>query len=107
MTNLEEKVIKHDEQIKTLFNNVGELRNVTGEINRLALSIEKIAMNQTSLIEQTKQLREDVDNIKEQPAKDAHETKQKIINAIITTATGLIVGALITLVAMVIAKGGI
>ena len=107
MTNLEEKVIKHDEQIKTLFNNVSELRNVTGEINKLAISVEKLAINQSAMIEQQNELKKDVDEIKLQPAKDAHDNKQKFIQAIITTTVGLVVGALITLIAMTIAKAGI
>ena len=79
MTDLETKVVQHDEQIKTLFNNVGKLENIANQINTLAVNIEKIAMNQTAMLEQQKALRTDVDAIKDQPAKDAHDLKMTII----------------------------
>lgn len=106
MDNVEATVIKHTEQIKTLFENDARLERVVDKIDKLAVSIEKMAVVQTDLVEEQKLLKKDVDKIKEQPAKDAHENKQKFIQAIITTSTGLIIGALITLIAMVIAKGG-
>ena len=107
MTESEAKIVQHDEQIKTLFNNVARLEKVVNKIDKLTVSIEKMAVVQTDMIEEQKELKKDVTEIKEQPAKDAHDNKQKIIQAIITTATGLIVGALITLVAMVLVKGGL
>lgn len=107
MNELETKIIQHDEQIKTLFNKTSRLEAVTTDINKLAISVEKLAINQSAMIEQQNELKKDVDEIKLQPAKDAHDNRQKFIQAIITTAVGLVVGALITLVAMTIAKGGI
>lgn len=107
MTNLETKVIQHDEQIKTLFNKTSKLENITSELTKLAMSVEKIAINQSAMLEQQNDLKKDVDEIKLQPAKDAHDTKQKVINAVITTAAGLIVGALFTLIAIAIVKGGL
>ncbi len=98
MNNIEEKVIKHDEQIKTLFNNVNKLESITIEINKLALSIEKIAINQTSMLEQQKALRKDVDEIKDQPIKDAHEIKMTVIKCIITGVLSAIVSALAVLI---------
>lgn len=98
MNNLEEKVIKHDEQIKTLFNNVSKLENITTEINKLAMSIEKIAINQTAMLDQQTKLRKDVDAIKEQPAKDAHDMKMTVIKCIVTGVLSAIVGALIALI---------
>lgn len=107
MNELETKVIEHEQQIKTLFNNQARLEKVVDKIDKLTVSIEKMTVIQQDMIDEQKAIKEDVNNIKEQPAKDAHEIKQKIINSIITTAVGLVVGALITLVAMVLAKGGI
>ena len=107
MTNIETKVIEHDEQIKTLFNNQTRLEKVVDKINDLTVAIGKMTTIQQGLIDGQTKLKQDVEEIKTQPAKDAHETKQKIINAIITTTVGLVVGALITLIAIVIVKGGI
>lgn len=98
MNDLETKVIKHDEQIKTLFNSVSELKSVTNEINKLAISIEKIAINQTTMIEESKQLKKDVDAIKEQSNKDAHDIKMTILKCIITGVLSAIVGAIMVLI---------
>lgn len=103
MTDLETKVVEHDQQIKTLFNNQARIEKVVDKINDLTLAISKMTTIQQGLIDEQKALRTDVDKIKEQPAKDAHEIKQKVIIAILTTLAGLAVGALITLMA----KGGI
>ena len=98
MTDLETKVVQHDEQIKTLFNNMSKLEAVTNEINKLALNIEKLAMNQSQMIEQQSQLKKDVDSIKEQPVKDAHDLKMTIIKLVVTGVLSAIIGALIALV---------
>lgn len=98
MTDVESKVIKHDEQIKTLFNSVNRLENITTEINKLALSIEKIATNQTAMLEQQKQLRNDVDQIRDQPAKDAHDIKMTVIKCVVSGVVSAIIGALLALI---------
>lgn len=98
MTELEEKVVKHDEQIKTLFNKTTRLENITTEINKLAINVEKIAINQSTMLEQQKVLREDVETIKSQPAKDAHDLKMTIIKLVVTGVLSAIIGALIALV---------
>ena len=98
MTDVEGKVIKHDEQIKTLFNSVNRLENITTEINKLALSIEKIATNQTAMLEQQKQLRNDVDQIKDQPVRDAHDIKMTVIKCVVSGVVSAIIGALLALI---------
>lgn len=98
MGEMNEQIIKHEEKIKTLFNRVDRLDRVVDKINSLALSIEKMAYVQQGLIEGQNKIKDDVEKIKEQPVKDAHDTKQKIIQAIITTVVGALVGALLALV---------
>ena len=103
MDNVEATVIKHTEQIKTLFENDARLERVVDKIDKLAVSIEKMAVVQTDLVEEQKSLKKDVDKIKEQPAKDAHEIKMKIITVAVTVVVTAVVTAVITL----LAKGGI
>lgn len=98
MDDIKEKVIQHDEQIKTLFENQKRLERVVDKIDKLTVSIEKMAVVQQDLVEEQKDLRNDVNKIQEQPAKDAHEIKQKVIIAIITAVVSAIVGALLALV---------
>ncbi|MBR4378001.1 MAG: hypothetical protein IKP50_03895 [Bacilli bacterium] len=52
MNEIETKIVQHDEQIKTLFNKVNKLENITTELNKLAISVEKIAINQSTMLEQ-------------------------------------------------------
>lgn len=103
MNELEKKIVEHDEKIKTLFVNQTRLERVVDKIDKLAVSIEKMAVVQTDLVEEQKSLKKDVDKIKEQPAKDAHEIKMKII----TVAVTVIVTAVVTAVITLLAKGGI
>lgn len=103
MTNVEAKVIEHDEQIKTLFNNQIRLEKVVDKINDLTVAIGKMTTIQQGLIDGQTKLKQDVEEIKTQPAKDAHDIKQKIIIAAVTCVTTAIVTVLITL----LAKGGI
>lgn len=98
MTNIEEKVVQHDEQIKTLFANQKKLENVVDKIDNLATSIAKMTLIQQGLVDEQKALRADVDGIKLQPAKDAHDIKQKVIISIITTVLGIAIGALAALI---------
>lgn len=103
MTNVEAKVIEHDEQIKTLFNNQARLEKVVDKINDLTVAIGKMTTVQQGLIDGQAKLKKDVEEIKTQPAKDAHEIKQKVIIAAITC----VVTAVITVILTLLAKGGI
>lgn len=103
MTNVEAKVIEHDEQIKTLFNNQARLEKVVDKINDLTVAIGKMTTVQQSLIDGQAALKQDVEEIKTQPARDAHEVKQKVIIAAITCVVTAAITAIITL----LAKGGI
>ena len=103
MTNVEAKVIEHDEQIKTLFNNQTRLEKVVDKINDLTVAIGKMTTVQQGLIDGQAKLKQDVEEIKTQPAKDAHEIKQKVIIAAITCVVTAAITAIITL----LAKGGI
>lgn len=98
MNDTDAKVIQHDEQIKTLFNRVNRLENVVDKIDNLAISIERLAVNQSRMLEQQTSLRKDVDEIKNQPIKDIHEIKQKVIIAVITSIIGIIIGSFFTLI---------
>jgi predicted nucleic acid-binding Zn ribbon protein len=78
MDNVEQKIIEHEQQIKTLFNNQARIEKVVDKIDKLTLSIEKMTVIQQDMIEEQKAIKEDVTKIKEQPAKDAHEIKMKV-----------------------------
>lgn len=97
MTNIEQQVIQHGEQIKTLFEDQKRQDKVIDKIDSLTSAIAKMTVIQQDMIDEQKALRADVDGIKLQPAKDAHEIKQKIIIAIATCVATAVVTAIITL----------
>lgn len=103
MNELEKKIVEHDEQIKSLFANQKKLEKVIDKINDLTVSIGKMTLIQQGLIDEQKDMRSDLDKIKEQPAKDAHEMKMTVIKCIVTGVLSAIASALLTL----ILKGGI
>ena len=98
MNDTDAKVIQHDEQIKTLFNRVDKVEKVTTEIYKMGTNVERLTINQTVMLEQLASLKKDVDEIKNQPIKDLHEIKQKVIIGVITAIVGIIIGAFFTLI---------
>lgn len=93
-----EKIIEHEHKIKTLEHRVDKIDESVMQINKLCISIEKIAMVQTQMLEEQKQQRKDINLLKEQPAKDAREVKQKVLIGVITSIVSIIVGALLALI---------
>ena len=98
MNNIETTVIQHDEQIKTIFHNMERIEKVVNKIDNLTVSIERMTIIQQEMLDEQKRVRADVDKIKEQPVKDAHEIKMKIIVSVLTGITGVILGAIMALI---------
>lgn len=98
MTEIETKVIQHDEQIKTMKGRIDRLESIAVDINKLAVSVERLAMNQSQMLEEQKALKDDVDAIKEQPGKDAHDLKMTIIKCVATGVIGAILGAIFAII---------
>lgn len=82
------KITQHDEQIKTLFNNVTDLKKLTDSVADLGKSTMILA-------ESVKVLRSDVDEMKE-------NTKYKIRQVWTTVATGVISAFVGYLMAMIL-----
>ena len=105
MTEIEAKVIQHDEQIKTIKGRVDRLESIAVDINKLAVSVERLAINQSQMLEEqraqkdaTDGLKVEIDEIKLKPAKDAHDLKNKIIVSVVTGVIGAILGAVFAMI---------
>ena len=98
MTDIEQKVVQHDEQIKTLFRRTDKMDVLLNQINSLAISIKELTTNQTQMLEQQKNLKEDVDKIKNKESNDAHDLKMTIIKCVITGVIGAILGAIFAMI---------
>lgn len=81
---------------------MNKVENMSENINKLTIAVEKLALTQENLIKKVDNTEKEVSAIKEQPAKDWHEIKQKVIIAILSGLGSSIVAVIITL----LAKGG-
>lgn len=88
---LDERVARHTEQIKTCFNQITDIKTMTECVHRLATSVETLALEQKSTKEKLDGLSEDVEEIKNKPAKRWEGLVEKAVAALVG---GLIVYAL-------------
>lgn len=66
---LDERVTRHTEQIKTAFNQIGELKVLSEGIHKMATSVEILAHEQKDVAHKVDGIVRDLDEIKEKPAK--------------------------------------
>lgn len=81
---LDERVARHAEQIKTCFSKIGDLAIMTENIQRLAVSVELLAHEQKDLGRKVDGLSEDLEEIKGKPAKRWDSVVMTGITVIIT-----------------------
>lgn len=81
---LDERVARHTEQIKTCFNQITDIKTMTECVHRLATSVETLALEQKSTKEKLDGLSEDVEEIKNKPVKRWDSIVTVIITAIAT-----------------------
>ena len=81
-----ETQVRMEEQIKTLFKNQAEIKELTETVQKLAIAIEKQGMALQSTEKKVEGVRVDVDEIKSKPSK----RWDTIIAAIITGVMGFL-----------------
>lgn len=86
---LDERVTRHTEQIKTCFNQIAEVKTLVESVHKLAITVEILARGQKDINNKMDNLTGDVEEIKEKPARRW--------DTIITVGITAIVTALITL----------
>ena len=74
---------RQEEQIKGLARRMDNLEKLTESVNALALSLERLTAKEAATEAQVKVLAEDVDEIKEKPAKRWETVVAAIISALI------------------------
>ena len=80
---MNEKIVQHTEQIKVLIGRMDNLEKLTESVNALALSLERLTAKEAATEAQVKVLAEDVDEIKDKPAKRWETVVAAIISALI------------------------
>lgn len=64
-----EILTRHTEQIKTLFERLGNLEKLTESVNKMAISLERVTNKLTATEERVNHIADDVDEIKDKPGK--------------------------------------
>lgn len=85
---LDERVTRHTEQIKTCFSQIGEIRDLTASVHKLATSVEVIGIEQKNANCKLDRLAIDVEDIKEKPARRW--------DTVVSVAVTVVVTALVT-----------
>lgn len=83
---LDERVTRHTEQIKTCFNQITETRNLADSVHKLATSVELLTREQRATNEKVDGLSADVEEIKEKPAKRWDTVVTVVITALVSAA---------------------
>lgn len=81
---LDERSTRHTEQIKTVFNQLAEVKGMTESVHKLATTVEVLALEQKNTGEKIDKLTGEVDEIKEKPAKKWELVVTVAITAIVT-----------------------
>lgn len=92
MDNLEGEVIRHTEQIKTLFGRTEQLEKIVESVNALALSVKELTLGQASMLSSIKGLRTDVDALKDEPGKKWKDITGKVLWLVLAAALGVVLG---------------
>lgn len=99
---LEHSDFKHNiEDIKTRLDKCESQQEVMSSLTR---SVDRLTITMGTMVEEQKELKEDVKSLKEAPMDSFNYYKRTIISCIITTILGALIGAGISLILL---KGGI
>ena len=81
---LDERVTRHTEQIKTCFNQIDETRSMAESVHKLATTVEILALELKSTNKKRDKLTQEVEEIKEKPAKRWDNVVGVFITAVAT-----------------------
>lgn len=81
---LDERATRHTEQIKTVFNQLAEVKGMAESVHKLATTVEVLALEQKNTGEKIDKLTGEVDEIKEKPGKNWESVVTVVITAIVT-----------------------
>lgn len=84
MCDLDERVTRHTEQIKTAFNRIDDVKNLADSVHKLASSVEVLTREQQLSNSKMDKLAADVEEIKGRPAKKWDNMASTLLTVIIT-----------------------
>ena len=81
---LDERVTRHTEQIKTAFNQIGETKAIAESVHKLATTVEILVREQKDTNKKVDKVINDVEEIKEKPAHHWNTLITVILTAIVS-----------------------
>lgn len=93
---LEHSDFKHE--IEEIEHRLVKCENQQEAMNSLTRSVDRLTLTVSTMVEEQKELKADVKNLKEAPVEDFKHYKRTIISCIITTIVGAVIGAVLALV---------
>ena len=83
LSDLQARMIRMEEQVKTLFKQQTNIEKLTETVHTLAMSIEKQGMNLQSTDRKLDVVKDDVDELKQKPAKRWETVVTGVISALV------------------------
>jgi predicted nucleic acid-binding Zn-ribbon protein len=93
---LEHSDFKHE--IEDIEHRLMKCENQQEAMVTLTRSVDRLTLTVSNMVEEQKELKADVKNLKEAPADNFKYYKRTLVSCIITTIVGAIVGAVIALI---------
>lgn len=90
-TELIQAVARQQEQIKTLFERMGNLEKLTDSVNKLAISLEQLTGKESATEKQVENLADDLKELKEKPAKRWDTVVAAVISALVGAGIALLI----------------
>lgn len=87
---LDERATRHDEQIKTAFNEIKDVKSLAESVHKMATAVEVLANAQKSTDKKVDHLTKDVEEIKEKPAKNWDNTVRLVFEIVLAAIVGLV-----------------
>lgn len=72
-TEIEKKVIQHDEQIKTINYRLDKIENISENLNKVSINLEKLTIAVDGIVKVQEKQATDIENLKLAPGKTAKE----------------------------------
>ena len=87
---LDERTIRHSEQIKSAFNRIGELHALTDSVHRMATAMEVLTGAQRATEKKVDTLSRDMEEIKEKPARRWEDMVRTAFELVLAAIVGLV-----------------
>lgn len=91
---IDERVTRHTEQIKTAFNRIDDVRGIADSVYKLATTVEILTREQKISNEKLDRVSEDVEEIKNKPAKRWETVVSHILTAVIAGLVAFVLAKL-------------